>query len=161
MRRDEYLALGGLDPTLSLFFNDVDLCRRLWQKGRRIRYLAEAEVMHHRGASTHSYDRRNRNLVWIRNRTAYYRKHYGPAGERWARAIVSLWGIEYGMRIRLGPRVMHLLNHPDYAMHALNSGNYDKRTRSAAFTADVTGESLLTSNGEYWQRQRRAERRLQ
>src|SRR5205814_418203 len=104
MRRAEYLALGGLDPTLSLFFNDVDLCRRLWQRGRRIRYMAEAEVMHHRGASTHSYDRRNRNLVWIRNRTAYYRKHYGRAGERWARAIVGLWGLEYGMRIRLGPR---------------------------------------------------------
>src|SRR5690606_36237270 len=30
MRREEYLRMGGLDPALNLFFNDVDLCRRLW-----------------------------------------------------------------------------------------------------------------------------------
>jgi GT2 family glycosyltransferase len=44
MRRDEYLALGGLDPAMSLFFNDVDLCRMLSRGRRRIRYLSEAEV---------------------------------------------------------------------------------------------------------------------
>lgn len=104
MRREEYLGMGGLDPTLSLFFNDVDLCRELWARGRRIRYLVEAEVMHHRGASTQSYDRRNRNRIWLRNRTAYYRKNYGRAGELWVRAIVRLWGLEYALRIRLGPR---------------------------------------------------------
>jgi N-acetylglucosaminyl-diphospho-decaprenol L-rhamnosyltransferase len=43
VRRDEYAAGGGLDPELFLFFNDVDLCRRMWNAGRRIRYLAEAE----------------------------------------------------------------------------------------------------------------------
>jgi GT2 family glycosyltransferase len=40
--REEYLAQGGLDEKLWLFFNDVDLCKRLWRRGRRIRY-AEAE----------------------------------------------------------------------------------------------------------------------
>ncbi len=104
MRRDEYLAMGGLDPTLSLFFNDVDLCRGLSRRGRRIRYLVDAEVMHHGGASTQTYDRRNRNLIWIRNRTAYFRKHYGRLGEQWLRAVTGLWGLEFGLRIRLGPR---------------------------------------------------------
>src|SRR6185369_13430473 len=33
--------------------------------------------------------------------------------------------------------------------------NFDKQTRSAAFIKSVTGESLLTANGEFWQRQRR------
>ena len=104
MRRDEYLALGGLDPAMSLFFNDVDLCRMLSRERRRIRYLSEAEVLHHGGASTQAYERRNRNLVWTQNRAAYYRKHYGRIGERWFRAIVGLWGLEFALRIRLGPR---------------------------------------------------------
>jgi hypothetical protein len=52
MRREEFEALGGLDEDLRLFFNDVDLCRRLARRGRKIRYLAGAPVMHHGGAST-------------------------------------------------------------------------------------------------------------
>jgi len=53
--------------------------------------------------------------------------------------------------------VVHLLNHPDYVEHVLqkNHRNFDKQTRSAAFIKSVTGESLLTSNAEFWQRQRR------
>ena len=66
---------------------------------------------------------------------------------------------EYGdvVRCRLGPHVVHLLNHPDHVGHVLqkNSANYDKRTRSTATIRSITGESLLTANGEFWRRQRR------
>ncbi|MCA8943496.1 MAG: glycosyltransferase family 2 protein [Planctomycetes bacterium] len=75
MHRAEYEQVGGLDEELWLFFNDVDLCRRLWRSGRRIRYFAEAEVMHHEGASTKSFAAFV--TMWHRNRMAYYRKHYG------------------------------------------------------------------------------------
>lgn len=104
MRRDEYLALGGLDPRMSLYFNDVDLCRRLRERGRRIHYLADAVVLHHGGGSTRTCERRERNLYWIRNRRAYYRKNHGRLGAAWVRAVVRLWGLECAMRIRLGPR---------------------------------------------------------
>jgi len=104
LRRDEFLAMDGLDPELGLFFNDVDLCRRLWKRGRRIHYLAEAEVLHHQGASTRVSDRRGSNVHWFRNRTAYYRKHHGRLAERWLRAVLRIWGWECGLRIRLGPR---------------------------------------------------------
>jgi cytochrome P450 len=61
------------------------------------------------------------------------------------------------VRFRLGPQIIHLLNHPDYVEHVLQRrhSNYDKNPRSAAVISRVTGESLLTSNGEVWQRQRR------
>lgn len=61
------------------------------------------------------------------------------------------------VRFRLGPHVLHLLNHPDHVQHVLqrHTANYDKRTRSSAFIKGVTGESLLTANGAYWQTQRR------
>ncbi len=60
------------------------------------------------------------------------------------------------VRFRLGPRLIHLLNHPDYVAHVLqkNHANYDKQTRSVARLKSVCGESLLTGNGEFWQRQR-------
>ena len=49
-------------------------------------------------------DRRGSNLHWFRNRTSYYRKHYGRLAERWLLTVIWLWGWECGLRIRLGPR---------------------------------------------------------
>lgn len=96
VRRDEYRAMGGLDPQLFLFFNDVDFCRRLWKQGRRIRYLAEAEVVHHGGASTKKYG--SFVVTWFRNRLAYYRKHYGRWAMPYLRTIVRLRGFEEWLR---------------------------------------------------------------
>ena len=66
---------------------------------------------------------------------------------------------KYGevVRFRLGPQVIHLLNHPEYIVQVLQkeARNFDKQTRSARFIKSVTGDSLLTANGEFWERQRR------
>jgi N-acetylglucosaminyl-diphospho-decaprenol L-rhamnosyltransferase len=104
MRRQEYLSMGGLDPVLSLFFNDVDLCKRLWSSGRKIRYVAEAEVIHHGGFSTRIFKTSNGNKIWFINRAAYFRKYYGRFGVKWMNFVLWVWGFECGMRIRLGSR---------------------------------------------------------
>ncbi len=39
MRRDWYETLGGFDPRFFLFFEDMDLCRRCWEAGKRVVYL--------------------------------------------------------------------------------------------------------------------------
>ena len=98
MRTAEYRALGGFDESLWLFFNDVDLCKRVWGAGKRIRYLAEAEVLHHGGAST----RRCPTMVvtWHRNRLAYYRKHYGALAMPYVRAVVRMRALEEWLRAR-------------------------------------------------------------
>lgn len=66
---------------------------------------------------------------------------------------------DYGdvVRFSLGPFVVHLLNHPDHVEHVLQSAarNYDKATRSSAKIRAISGDSLLTSNGDLWKRQRR------
>ena len=66
---------------------------------------------------------------------------------------------EYGdvVRFHLGSMVLHLVAHPDHIHHVLLSGshNYNKDTRSSAKIRSVTGEGLLTSNGDFWLRQRR------
>jgi GT2 family glycosyltransferase len=88
MRTAEWRAFGGLDENLSLFYNDVDLSRRLWKKGRRVHYLAAVEVLHHRGASTRNFTRML--VLWHRNRLAYYGKHWGWIGRAWVRCCVWL-----------------------------------------------------------------------
>ena len=90
--RQEYLDGGGLDEELWLFFNDVDICRRLWKRGRKIRYVAEAEVMHHCGASTKGFQ--DFVVIWHRNRLSYYRKHYGPWIRPWMQVAVRMRAAE-------------------------------------------------------------------
>lgn len=104
IRRAEYLALGGLDPDLSLFYNDVDLCKRLWKRGRRIHYLAEARVFHHQGASTSRSERVQ--SLWLQNRRAYYAKHYGLLGSGWLRIVHWLWLAQIACGVVLGPRAL-------------------------------------------------------
>jgi GT2 family glycosyltransferase len=103
--RAEYLAFGGLDESMQLFYNDVDLCKRLWAAGRRIRYVASAEVLHHRGASTRNFARML--VIWHKNRLAYYKKHYGAWVVLWLRACIRLriweeW-LKIGRRCRHDP----------------------------------------------------------
>ena len=61
------------------------------------------------------------------------------------------------VRFRLGPHVIHLINHPTHVEHVLvhNQTNYDRATRSAAQIALVCGQSLLTTSGAVWLRERR------
>lgn len=65
---------------------------------------------------------------------------------------------EYGDVIRLGAGALtvHLLGHPSHAEHVLrlHHRNYDRQTRSAAAVRLVTGESLVTNDGDEWRRHR-------
>jgi cytochrome P450 len=61
------------------------------------------------------------------------------------------------VRCRLGPQVIHLVARPEHIEHVLltNQHNYNKETRSSSKIRSVTDRGLLTSNGDYWLRQRR------
>lgn len=52
VRRSDYLAVGGLDEAdFAVAFNDVDLCLKLQQLGRRNIYLASVALHHHESKS--------------------------------------------------------------------------------------------------------------
>jgi hypothetical protein len=83
-----YETLGLLDPDLFLFFNDVDLCRRIRAAGYRIHYLAESRILHHGGASTSRYG--DFAQEWHLNRARYYLRSHGRAGF-WLAKLMSAW----------------------------------------------------------------------
>jgi GT2 family glycosyltransferase len=80
--------VGTFDEDLFLFFNDVDLCRRIHARGWRIHYLAEARIKHHCGASTRKFG--NFAREWHLNRARYYLRAYGEPGFALAK-LMTCW----------------------------------------------------------------------
>lgn len=79
-------------------------------------------------------------------------------------ALMERSAREHGdiVRFRFGPVTAHLLNHPDLVHEVLVDGRhrFDKRTRSVAKLRASCGASLLTADGELWQRHRRLVQRV-
>lgn len=61
VRREAYEAVGGFDERYFLYYEDVDLCRRLRKKGFDIRLVQGARIVHDARRSSH---RSLRYLRW-------------------------------------------------------------------------------------------------
>ena len=73
IRRADLAAVGLLDERFFMYTEDVDLCVQMNARGRRVLYVAGAEVLHHRGRSA----ARNRDTerLYQQSHIAYYEKH--------------------------------------------------------------------------------------
>jgi GT2 family glycosyltransferase len=87
LRRAMLDQIGLFDESLWLFYNDVDLAKRMRAAGWKTHYLAEARVLHHVGGSTSKFA--DFVATWQRDRLRYYRKHHGRLGAWWLKACVS------------------------------------------------------------------------
>lgn len=89
---------GFFDERFFLYFEEVDLCRRIKTAGYRIAYWPELKITHFGGESSRtlsgqSFSNHGRQLtLWrMRSMLLYYRKHHGWAAAWLASAIESTW----------------------------------------------------------------------
>jgi len=69
--------LGGFDEQFfPVWFEDVDLCRRLRDAGSRISYCPQARFRHTGAHSVGQLSFRDRQLFWYGNMMRYARKHF-------------------------------------------------------------------------------------
>lgn len=80
-RRDLFLALGGFDEAIFLFYEDDDLCRRMADSGRALIHVHAARATHGRGRSSAPKPgrvfRSRWHQAWSR---AYVSRKYGLPG---------------------------------------------------------------------------------
>lgn len=84
--RTEVLATTGLfDPRFFLYYEEVDLCKRIKQNGYSIWYWPDIAVVHIGGDSSRQIRSLEMSpiggqlILWrMRSMLLYYRKHYGP-----------------------------------------------------------------------------------
>ncbi len=89
IRRQVFEAVGGFDERFVMYCEDVDLCKRLRDGGYRLRYVPEAEALHHWGRST--AQRPGAMMIEAyRSRVRYFDKHFPGWGGRLARGLTSL-----------------------------------------------------------------------
>jgi GT2 family glycosyltransferase len=81
LRRETLNQVGYFDENFPMFFNDVDLCCRIKAAGWKIFFYADAQVTHHRGAST---SKAKRKMIWLSHLAFYrfFKKHKTGWGNR-------------------------------------------------------------------------------
>jgi GT2 family glycosyltransferase len=105
-RGDLLRRLGGFDEQFFYFFEDTDLCRRMWDATYKILYSPEVTIIHMGGQSTFKrFSPIGFALDGQVTRYLYFYKYYGARGARQCR-----WAILAGLFIRrVGYGVLQLV----------------------------------------------------
>lgn len=77
-RREAYEAVGGLDPNLFAYYEDIDWCKRIGDAGFSIYYVPDARVTHYWKSTSRSVS----ELAYRAGQNSqryYYARHHGPA----------------------------------------------------------------------------------
>ena len=93
MVRGELLKkLGGFDERFYYYYEDLDLCHRIWDAGYPILYTPDVLITHLVGQSVKSF-RIAFELDKYRNRYRYFYKYFGRKGVRGCRraSLARLW----------------------------------------------------------------------
>tara|TARA_R110002096_G_C14661942_1_gene728485 strand:- start:13192 stop:14142 length:951 start_codon:yes stop_codon:yes gene_type:complete len=81
IRREALEKAGLFDEKFFLYFEEVDLCRRITESGFEIHYLPEAKIIHDAGASTGINTTAIRlPKYWHNSRSLYLKKAFGSRG---------------------------------------------------------------------------------
>jgi hypothetical protein len=75
IRRDIFEMAGGFDEKIFMYFEDVDLCLRLRDFGKKIIYLPDERILHHGGRSF--IDKKLKKSLYYHSQDYYFRKHFG------------------------------------------------------------------------------------
>ncbi|HZS71939.1 MAG TPA: glycosyltransferase family 2 protein [Candidatus Acidoferrum sp.] len=89
--------LGGFDEQFFYYYEEVDLCRRIWNSGRSILFVPSVSITHLGGQSTRRFPIAFELDKQI-TRYRYYYKYFGVRGARRCRLVSLTW---YGVRMLL------------------------------------------------------------
>jgi GT2 family glycosyltransferase len=85
-------ALGGMDESVFMFMEDLDLCYRVREAGWKIFYLADATIIHKGGRSQDTYSGSLR-ATNAEAKYAFFRKHFGRSTALACRAILLIQSV--------------------------------------------------------------------
>ena len=81
IRRDLFERIGGFDEKYFMYFEDIDLCRAVYNLGFKAAVLPTVSLIHLGGKSLRQFGQRK--AFYYQSQNYFYLKHYG-----WFRAII-------------------------------------------------------------------------
>jgi N-acetylglucosaminyl-diphospho-decaprenol L-rhamnosyltransferase len=91
IRREAFEKVNGFDERMFMYFEDKDLCKRVWDNGWKVNYLPQTSVTHLLGGSSagKSVDV---SKYYRESQLRYYHKHLSPFQQRCLQAYLRLTG---------------------------------------------------------------------
>jgi N-acetylglucosaminyl-diphospho-decaprenol L-rhamnosyltransferase len=86
LRREALAGAGALDERYFMYFEDTDLCRRLWRAGWQVVFWPVVEVLHEGGASGRGHEGRL-SVEHRRSALIYFSTHHAGLVSAGVRAI--------------------------------------------------------------------------
>jgi len=94
--KEAWKDVGGFDESFfPVWFEDVDFCRRLHDRGWKIVFCPEAAFAHIGGHSVRQLNFRDRQTFWYRNLLRYFAKHH----PYWQLVVLRM-GVVAGLLLR-------------------------------------------------------------
>jgi GT2 family glycosyltransferase len=85
-------AVGVFDPGFFVYSEEDDFCRRVRDKGLRVVFTPDAEIVH-LGGQTSRHMSLKMHRVQLRSKTRYFHKHHGTVAAAAFRGIVGLGAV--------------------------------------------------------------------
>lgn len=98
-RREALEQAGGFDEDFFLYFEDIDLCVRMKDRGWKVLFVPQAEVVHLGGGATSAFA--PSRYEYRRSQLLYYRKHCSALSRALLRGYLRLSFAGLGLRRRL------------------------------------------------------------
>lgn len=76
LRRDVVEKIGLFDENFPIFFNDVDLCKRIWEGGYEIHALPDIHITHYQGSTVKTLPRVYAYWLTYSGLYKYIKKHF-------------------------------------------------------------------------------------
>lgn len=91
VNRRAWQEIGGFDESFfPVWFEDVDFCRRLRDRGWKILYCPEAIFLHEGGHSVSKLSFAQRQSYWYENQLRYFAKHHSRTETTALRAVIMV-----------------------------------------------------------------------
>ena len=74
VKRKVLNEIGNFDERYKMFFNDVDLCRKIYDKGYSILFCPDSKIIHEKGVSIYK-DRERMIRIWNEDCLRYFKKY--------------------------------------------------------------------------------------
>jgi N-acetylglucosaminyl-diphospho-decaprenol L-rhamnosyltransferase len=129
VRCDALADAGDFDTDFFLYWEEVDLCRRVVDRGWQVHFAPVADVVHVGGASVATYGVEGA-AFFVTSLLAFYRKHYGRGRRIGLRLTLA---VVLGARLALGRIRLHALG--DRA-----AADYVRRAESALAALAARGQ---------------------